>query len=245
MRSIGIPTDVVNEVGVATADGKAYYKIASFLKHVRVPYRDILLPSALTSSSENTALTDASKVRFLGGNGPKVIITTRKERIQLLGENIVCIEDLGDDFGLAKEKLFSMLYPLSQEDSFIIGVDPGERTGIAAFINHREIESSVVTSMDEAIKRVCKLLENSPKIRRIVRIGYGNPRLAMKIAHAVESSNQRHMSIQLVDERGTSNLSAKQTLSKSGTRDQRAAKLIAFREGSEFRSTRDFMMRAR
>jgi hypothetical protein len=245
VRSIGIPTEVGNEVGVATADGKAYYKIASFLKHVRVPYCDILLPSTTISTGENAALADTSNLRFLGGRRPKVIITTRKERIQLLGENIVCIEDLGDDYGLAKEKLYSMLFPLSEEDSFIIGVDPGERTGIAAFINHREIESSVVTSMDAAISRVCKLLENSPKIRRIVRIGYGNPRLAMKIANAVEFSNHRHMSIQFVDERGTSNLSAKYTVSKSGTRDKRAAKLIAFREGLEFRSAKDSMLGAK
>ncbi len=238
MGSIGTSPDQKADVAVATSDGKAYYKIISFLKHVGVPYRDLLLsdpassPQALaTNGALNSSTTSAGK--------PRLVITTRKERIHLVGDNVVCIEDLGDDFGLAKEKLLSVLYPLGDDDSFIVGIDPGQRTGIAAFFNHREIESTVATSLDETILRVSELLENSPRIRRIVRIGYGNPNLALRIAKELESRYQDFMTIQLVDERGTSNLSARRKVMMSrGTRDQRAAKLIAFREGQEFQSGR-------
>ncbi|MHB8568145.1 MAG: RuvC family protein [Nitrososphaerales archaeon] len=233
--SIGTASDYQTEVAVATSDGKAYYKITSFLKHVGISFRDLILWDAVDVPS-NLASSITSDIGSVLDNKSRLIITTRKERIQLVGANIICIEDLGDDFVLAKEKFLSILYPSKDEDSFIVGIDPGERTGVAAFINHREIESTVLTSIADIVARVSKLVDNSPKIRRIVRIGYGNPRLAVQIAEALESQCKNQLRIQLVDESGTSTLVAKRSPKKSGTRDQRAAKLIAFREGQEFLS---------
>jgi hypothetical protein len=217
------------EIGVATSSGRAYYRISSLLKRIGIPYSDVILGEKSTSEVHGRA------VQFDGtsDNNFKIIITTRKERLQLPVGNAVCVEDLGDDVGLAKEKLFSILYPPRPNDWFIIGIDPGERTGIAAFFNHREIESSVSTTLEEAMARVSALIDNAPGVRKIVKVGSGNMRLARSIAKDLESKYKGSVRISLVNESGTSVLKRKST-SVHGTRDQRAAKLIAFRDGQDY-----------
>ncbi|HZW54668.1 MAG TPA: hypothetical protein VFF30_00105 [Nitrososphaerales archaeon] len=239
---------------MATSDGKAYYRITALLKNIGVPYYDLVLDGQDflprgSSSPEIRYPAFALDGKIL--TNLKVIITTRRERISLAASsNIICIEDLGEDYGIAKAKFLSTLYPAKSGDCFVIGIDPGERNGIAAFINHREIESAVLPSIGETILLVTKLLENAPEIRKIVRIGYGNPQLAREIANGLDSLHGRGLSIQFVDERGTSTLSSHENANKGSrrgkatlmrkmraTRDQRAAKLIAFREGVEFQPT--------
>ncbi len=141
--TIGTSSSPILEVGVATSNGKAYYKITSFLKRLGVPYSDIVLnadPLDQIVKSRSSTLLDESYL-------PKVILTTRRERLQIPRDTVLCIEDLGDDFGVAKEKLISTLYPPKETDLFVVGIDPGERTGVAAFLNHREIESAVLSSL--------------------------------------------------------------------------------------------------
>jgi hypothetical protein len=225
--SIGISL-VKPEVGVATSDGKAYYRISSLLKKANLRYVDIVL-------AQQSLLGTGESVAETGGylNPSRVVITTRKERLQLLGPNVICIEDLGDDVGLVREKLLTMIYPPKPSDWFIVGIDPGERTGIAAFINHREVESVVLQSFEKTIDRVCALLDNAPEIQKIVKVGSGNLDLALRIAQRLGARYKNGIKIQLVDERGTSALTRKNR-TKSGTRDQRAAKIISFREGVEY-----------
>jgi RNase H-fold protein (predicted Holliday junction resolvase) len=220
------------EVGVATSDGKAYYRISSLLKKINIPYVDIIL-------GEQSVLDNGGSFSETAGlylnPSTKVIITTRKERLRLLGPSVICVEDLGDDVGLAKEKLMSLIYSPKPSDWLVVGIDPGERTGVAAFINHREIESTVLHRLDETIRRVCEFLDNAPEVQKIVKVGAGNQRLALKIAAELDSRYKDRITIQLVDERGTSALTRRKNFaSKTGTRDQRAAKLIAFREGQKY-----------
>ena len=245
---------------MATSDGKAYYRITALLKKIGVPYRDLIMGG--TPSNVSPFLKGEEKSldhpTFSSENFPsdlKVIISTRKERLSLATEgNVVCIEELGEDQGIAKARLLSILYPAKSGDCFIVGIDPGKRNGIAAFINHREVESSVMPSIEETILRTSKLLENAPTMtRKIVKIGYGSPRLALEIAEGLEALHGGGLSIQLVDERGTSTLtsslatghgrkysfrSSRAIRKMRTTRDQRAARLIAFREGVEFQPSR-------
>lgn len=195
------------------------------MKRMGAPFADVLLGEESIKLLDSQAFTD---------HNLKIIITTRKERLRLPGSNIVCVEDLGDDVGLAKEKLFSMLYPPRPNDWFVVGIDPGERTGIAAFINHREIESSVLPTFEATVARVSALIDNAPDVRKIVKIGSGNLLVARTIARHLDARYRGHVKIQLVNESGTSVLRRKSN-SVRGTRDQRAAKLIAFRDGQDYK----------
>jgi len=218
------------EVGVATSSGRAYYRISTLMKRIGISFSDILLnQQSLVQFGESTAQTTSILDRNL-----KLIITTRKERLLLRGNNIVCIEDLGDDAGLAKEKLFSILYPPKPDDWFVVGIDPGERTGIAAFINQREIETLVLPTFEATLARVSELIDNAPDIRKIVKIGRGNLYLAKTIARIIEARYKDCVKINLVNENGTSVLKRRGNFGR-GTKDQRAARSIAFRDGQDYK----------
>ncbi|MCL4518761.1 MAG: hypothetical protein M1587_06140 [Thaumarchaeota archaeon] len=229
MKSIGAVLYPKIEVGIATSDGKAYYRITSLLKKIKLPYVDIIPDSLSRLETKGYSFDMQSYL----SRTIKILITTRKERSLLLGANSVCVEDLGDDMAVAKERLFSLLYPLKATDLFVIGIDPGERTGLAAFMNHKEVETAVLPSFEKTIARVSDLIDNAPSMRKVVKIGAGNLRLAQKMAAALGQRYRERLTIQLVDERGTSTLSARRRM-KGITRDQRAARLIAFRDGQEF-----------
>ncbi len=230
MSTIGARSFSKTDVGVATEDGKAYYLITSLLKAIKVQYVDVMM-------THIPGLKDPANPPFLGDyslENLKLIITTRKERLRFLESNVVCVEDLGHDPGVAKERLFSILYPTKDTDYLVVGIDPGKRTGMAVFMNQMEIESAVLGSVEDTVARVEQLIDNAPRIRKMVKIGSGMPRLAQKIASMLDARyGTRDLRIQLVDEHGTSSLNSltKKTL---GTRDQRAAKLIAFREGRDY-----------
>jgi hypothetical protein len=236
--SIGVRSLSRAEVGIATSSGKSYYLISSLLKCARIPYVDVILGE----DGRNDGFIKTSSLASDYESGRlKLIITTRKERLQVLANQVVCIEDLGEDWGIAKQKLLSILHPLKESDRFVVGIDPGERTGIAAFMNHIEVYSDVLGTIDDTIIRAKRLLDNAPKMRRIVKIGFGMPLLAEKIAFGLDSFYKSdQIRIQLVDERGTSSLYASGK-SGLGTRDQRSAKLIAFREGRDYAPTTAIM----
>jgi hypothetical protein len=216
------------EVGVATEDGRSYYQITSLLKSIHVPYVDIIIGTPDPSIPPRLATTPEQLPKNL-----KLVITTRRERLRVPGGNISCIEDLGEDVAVAKQRIFSALYSSHDADWFVVGIDPGERTGVAAFFGDHEVESSVAISVDDTLTRVEKLLDNAKGIRRIVRIGSGIPELAIEIARRLDLRYKKKLRIQLVDERGTSALSSRRG-SYPETRDQKAAKLIAFREGEDY-----------
>lgn len=227
MSSIGAFTGPNAKVGVATENGKSYYQITSLLRQSRVPYVDVILGNE-PSFGESFHRNSTSDYNSL-----KLIITTRKERLQLEADKVMCIEDLAQDSGLLREKLIPILSPKKDNDFLTIGIDPGKRIGMAAFINELEIESIVVGSVDDAIDRVGELIENAPGIRKTVKIGSGIPKLALHIAELLEDRYRaKDLRIKLVDERGTSSLNAHRN--RSGTRDQRAARLIAFRDGQDY-----------
>jgi hypothetical protein len=220
------------EIGVATSSGRSYYAIASLLKRARIPFVDVPL-GVSKISSQDFAKAPSFPLGSVSSR-LKLIITTRKERLQVLADEVVCIEDLGEDYGTARQRLLSVLHPQKQTDRFVVGIDPGQRTGIAAFMNHIEIESDVLGSIDDTILRTKRLLDNASGMKRIVKIGSGIPQLAERIASDLDSSYKNNpIRIQLVDERGTSSLYANGK-GRSGTRDQRSARLIAFREGRDY-----------
>ena len=224
MGSIAETQVLKPRVGVATSSGRAYYRISNLLKKIDMPFVDVVIPE----HGENDPSHPLAMFRGYG-----IVITTRRERVQFLLDNIVCEEDLGEDAGLAKQKLISLLYPVRTNDVFVIGIDPGERTGIAAFLNQREIESEVYMTPEATLARVGALIDNAPNVRKIVNIGAGNFYRALNIARMVAEKYKNVVEINLVNESGTSNLRRKSHLA-TGTRDQRAARLIAFRTGTRY-----------
>lgn len=226
MRRIVAFQEASPRIGVATVNGRAYYRISNLLKQIGIPFSDIIFSRDVIFNDDSHAFSSVAAVE----REFKVVITTKNERPSLNLGNMVCEEDLGEDAGVAKERLMTILYPPKPDDKFVVGIDPGERTGVAAFINHREIESSVFSTIETALARVAVLLKNAPDVKKTVKIGCGNLSLARRIAKRLDIQLAGAAEISLVNENGTSALRRKGKFLE-GTRDQRAAKLIAFRGG--------------
>jgi RNase H-fold protein (predicted Holliday junction resolvase) len=201
-----------NEIAVTTLDGRAYYIITSILKEMGLKF-DNVMPGQNFNPSV------------------KLVITTEKERNLINHEKVLSLEELSKDPYLAKEKIIDNLYSNSDE-SIIIGIDPGKRTGMVVYYRQRELMGDVLSSIDETITKVVKLVSNTHAKKRIVRIGNGEPDMAEKIANEL-SKSLKNVIIELVDERGTSSLS-KIKPNKKVARDQRSAMLIALRQGKRY-----------
>jgi len=199
------------KVAVATLDAKAYYTVTSLLKAMKIPFESV------TPSREVEP-------------DIQLILTTRGDEVR--GGRILYIEELGEDVDLAKEKILSVLYG-GPGKVFTVGIDPGERIGIAAYYHGREVHGEVVNSVDEAVLKVAKLTEGSYADRRVVRIGGGDPRIASEVADRLLGRVGGMAEVEIVDERGTSTSSGQP--GGKGLRDLRSARIIAFREGRRYR----------
>lgn len=220
-----VETEILRpRVGVATTSGKSYYRISNLLKKIGIPFIDVIAYGA----QDPDAPIPFSLLREYD-----LIVTTRKERLRFPSDKVICEEDLGDDASIAKQKLLALLYPTRSNDIFVVGIDPGERTGIAAFLNRREVESSVYMTLDAVLERVSALIDNAPNVKKVVKIGAGNPYRALHIARVVGEKYKNLVEIDLINESGTSALRRKGR-AIAGTRDQRAARLIAFRAGMRY-----------
>jgi len=194
-------------------NGKAYYKITNLLKKIDISFID-LVPKCKIDSDV------------------KLVMTTKKESAFINHNTILFIEDLKDDPTFLKEEIFRILYG-GNDDTLVIGIDPGSRIGIVAYYQQRQVDGVVINSVDGAIERVIQLIRNIPKAKRKIKIGNGTPKLAKKIAEGIVKYFGS-INIELVDERGTSTFS-RNTPNRRVIRDLRSAMIIAQRQGKKYK----------
>ena len=198
------------EVAVATLDGRAYFFISNLLKSMGIRFR---------------SLTPNEQI----DEHVKLVLSTRKERHLIPFDRVLCVEDL--DSELAAAKILYMVKEPAGESVYIVGIDPGVRIGISAFYLGDEVYSCVVYSAVRAANIVSKLLKSAPAKKKIVRIGDGNIKVALKIAEALAEEFGKQIRIEIVNEAGTTTLASKPN--KRCVKDLRAARLIALRQGRE------------
>jgi RNase H-fold protein (predicted Holliday junction resolvase) len=203
---------VSHKIAIATLDGRAYYRIMGMLKEIGLEF-DNIMPGERPNPSV------------------KLVITTEKEKSMISHGKVLSIEELGKDVYLAGEKIVDHLYK-DGEDSIIIGIDPGKRTGLAIYYRQKEMIGGVLNSIDEAIEKVVKLMGNTQAKKKLVRIGNGDIEMAERIAKEL-SKRLKNVVIELVDERGTSSLSIIKPKRKVA-RDQKSAMIIASRQGKRY-----------
>lgn len=158
--------------------------------------------------------------------GVKLAVTTGREKQLIAGIELVLLEEIENDPVLAKQKVMNKLHPENGEP-LVVGVDPGRRIGVVGYYGNSEIYGEVLNSADEAIDRILKLLR-SVKVRRVVRIGNGDTKLAQELAGSLTARAGKGVQIEIVDERGTT---METRPNRRGARDVRSARLIAFRHG--------------
>lgn len=176
-------------------------------------------------SPEETAISNA-----------KVIITTQDEASIVNTKGIIMIDTELEKYpAITKARILrSIMGERVIDDQLIIGIDPGSRIGISAIYLHHEIASAVVeSSPKDAIDQVAAMLGGIESRKKVVKIGDGNIAMANQIASMLKMKFKDGISIEIVDEHGTS-LPQNTDANRRGARDRSSARTIAFRSGRSF-----------
>ena len=138
-------------------------------------------------------------------------------------------EIIGKDLAVIKGLMIQKLESGLEKNELIIGIDPGQRTGLSVFYYGQEIERSIYTSVDLLVSHVANILAELKATKKIVKIGNGNMSLAKKITSTLNLRYCSDFELEFVDERKTS-LKIK-NYNQRGKRDMMSAKYITQREG--------------
>lgn len=211
MKSRGEDSDAA-KVAVATLDAKAYYTLTSLLKELSLPFESIV-------PGEDVGLN------------VKLVLTTRGESGRIAADKeVMCFEDVVGDPAVIREKIFSILYS-GGKDALVIGVDPGERTGIVAHYREKEIFEEVTKSFEETVSKVAGLVRRSHAKGKMIRIGDGNPEMAQSLAERLLQIF-KDIDVEIVDERRTTSANP---LRIRGSKDLASARIISLRRGRRYR----------
>jgi len=138
-------------------------------------------------------------------------------------------EIIGKDPAVIKGLMIQKLESGLEKNELIIGIDPGQRTGLSVFYYGKEIERSIYTSVDLLASHVTNILAELKATKKIVKIGNGNMSLAKKITSTLNLRFCSDFELEFVDESKTS-LKIK-NYNQRGKRDMMSAKYITQREG--------------
>jgi hypothetical protein len=205
------------KVTVATVRGRPYYNITCALRLMELQFDSL--------SPEEAAVSNA-----------KVIITTQDEADIVNKKGVVMIDTELEKYpAIAKAKILrSIMGERVVDDQLVIGIDPGSRIGLSAIYLHHEIASAVVeSSPQDAINNVAAMVGGIESRKKVVKIGDGNIAMAIQIARILKMKFKDSVSIEIVDEHGTS-LPQNTDANRRGIRDRSSARAIAFRSGKSF-----------
>ncbi|MDA4124862.1 MAG: hypothetical protein OK438_05380 [Thaumarchaeota archaeon] len=194
----------MNGICVVTSKAGAYYAIVSRLRKAGLPFVSILAESDFKDCA--------------------VVLTTSAEAGRF-GGKVAVLEELDDDPGVFKGQILSRLVGAS--DTLLIGVDPGSRTGMAAYYGEATLAFHTFAASPALCSMVGAFVGKVPARKSVVRIGNGNPAHAARLAESIRREAPA-ATIELVDESGTTSRSARM---RGVQGDQRAAARIAFRKG--------------
>ncbi|MEM0365237.1 MAG: hypothetical protein QW450_01840 [Candidatus Nitrosocaldus sp.] len=167
-----------------------------------------------------------------------LIITSRDEypyiqQTRKSNNRIIMDDELDGDKVVVKARLLRMLnYACYYDDVLIVGIDPGRRIGLTALYMRTELCSEVLSSIADVVDVVSAIVHGVSASRSVIRVGYGEPRIAREITSMLYNRLADRVEIELVDEHGTSSNGGS---NKRGSRDKASAKAIAMRRGRQFK----------
>ena len=161
-----------------------------------------------------------------------LILTTKKEfpkqcKTPLLDEDI-----FEQHHTVIKGKIIQKLNLNFEEDTLVLGVDPGKRTGLSIFYYGKEIESSFHSSIDGLVFHIIQVLGGLRAKRKIIKIGNGSMFIAKQIVAMLNLKFCSSFELEFVNEHKTS--PKIKNFNQRGKRDMLSAKFISQREGYRY-----------
>ena len=116
-----------------------------------------------------------------------------------------------------------------EENTLILGIDPGQRIGLSVFYYGKEIENSFNLSVEKLVFHIIGILGGLKAKRKILKIGDGNMKIAKQIVDMLNLHFCSSFELEFVDEHKTS-LKIK-NFNQRGKRDMLSAQFITQRSG--------------
>lgn len=154
-----------------------------------------------------------------------VILTSHTEIHSFKTPNIIAA-DAYDTIDAAIDKALHLLIGKKIYETVYIGIDPGEKPGIAIVGDDLLLSKTQLVSPANVMKKVKEILENYPAYEYLIRIGHGSIISRNRI---INSLIPLGIPIEIVDESKTS--SSQQT--QRAHRDREAAAAIALLKGGK------------
>jgi len=202
----------IPRIAVATVDAKAYYALSSLLNEMNLSFESV------------SPYEDINSI-------VQLIFTTHKEKKLIKSRKVLCFEDISGIQTIAKEMIFSRLFS-SGEDMLLIGIDPGDRTGIILFYRGIEILNEVTLSLDKTLSTLTNIITNSQAKQKVVRIRDGDLKKTNYIAGRLFEEFKELIDIEIVNEKGISKIT--NPIRFKGPKDLRSARIISLRRGKRY-----------
>lgn len=198
---------------VATVSGRSYYRITNVLKSMDLRYLS-LSPEEAASSTGKVIITTDAESRIV--NGDNMILDTQLEKYPLA----------------IKAKILQRcnMHGSSSKEQLIIGIDPGKRIGVSILYCQFELDKVILSSVHATVERIIFIMSSIDSPTKIVRIGDGSLSLSNQIARILKSYFKDSVTVEIVDEHGTSIREGSEK-NRRGMRDMSSARKIAFRKG--------------
>ena len=199
------------KVAVATVAGKAYFLLVNELKGRNIKFLSIIPGDHVPAEV-------------------KVVITTEKEK-PLIYFNKVLVYDSATNPSQVVDEAAKILQGKEVYEKIVIGIDPGEVTGLAVVTDGKVSQTKACLNIREVINEVKAIVRNVDfaETKVFVKIGSGvllYKELLAELDYVVPSD----VVLEIVSEAGTDK-PAKMDKHRRGLRDIASATRIAGREG--------------
>ena len=193
-------------IGIYTKNFSLYHDLLKVLKRRRIPYVSLL-------SINNIP-------RRIG-----VVLTSHNELHDLKTQKGLAA-DVYDSIDHAVDIALQILIGKELYSKVYIGIDPGEKPGIAVVGDDLLLQKTHVKSPEEVVEIVKRFLREYPAIECLIRVGHGSIITRNRI---INTLIPLELPIEIVDESKTT--SSQQT--KRSDRDSEAAASIALLKGGK------------
>jgi len=199
------------KVAVATVSGKAYFLIVNELKEKNIDFLSIVPGEPVPAEA-------------------KVVITTEKEKPLITHEKVLVYDVVMEPSGVVNEAV-KVLEGKESYEKIVIGIDPGDVTGLAVVADGKVNQSKACLNIQEVMNEVNVIIKNvSLAVSRVsVKIGNGVP-VYKEILAALDSALPPEVILEVVSEAGTDR-PANKGKHRRGLRDIASAIRIAGRVG--------------
>lgn len=196
-------------LGIYTKDFLLYHNLLNVLKKRKIPY---------------VSLTSIHHIPSQIG----VILTSHNELHDVKSQKVIAV-DAYDTIDHAVDLAMQLLIGKELYSKLYIGIDPGEKPGVAVVGDDVLLQKTHVDSPEYIVTIVKRFLKEYPSSEQLIRIGHGSVTTRNRI---INSLILLEVPIEIVDEAKTT--SSQQT--KRSKRDSEAAAAIALLPGGKVQS---------